>query len=66
MYAKSPRILHCTVRELILLGVKVYFNDAGWFGVLMDFIIINPLWRKFYFENIKLSNYHFDENWRRE
>ena len=38
MYAKSPK--NFTVRELILLGVKVYFNDKrGWFGVLMDFII---------------------------
>ena len=29
MYAKSPRIItkNCTVLELILVGVKVYFND---------------------------------------
>jgi len=27
---------------------------VGWFGVLMDFIIIKPLSSEFYFENIKL------------
>ena len=46
---------NCTVRELILLGIKVYFNDKrGWFGDLMDFIIIKPIRSEFYFENIKL------------
>ena len=41
MYAKSPRIVQSA--NSLLLGVKVYLNESGWFGVLMDFIIIKPL-----------------------
>jgi len=46
-----------STRELILLGVKVYFNDK-WGGLVFFFGFhnyIKPLRSEFYFESIKLG-----------
>ena len=54
MYEKNHQELYSS-RTHTSRGQSVLQWLAGWFGVLMDFIIIKPLRSEFYFENIKLS-----------
>ena len=48
MYAKSPRIAQIP-RTHTYRGQSVLQWRAGWFGVLMNFLIIKPLKSEFYF-----------------